>query len=357
MKTHVLLTLFLWCTATVTYSQVGMTTNNPNKDAVLDLNNSDGTNTKGLLLPKVALIETTDPSPFSTHIAGMKVYNTNTFSWITPSAAVTPGVYYNDGTKWVREASSSSAWVLPGNTGTNATTNRVGTLDAVDFVTRTNNVERTRVNSSGQLMIGTPSVLTGGSGTKMMVNNGTTAGALQLRDGTQAAGKVLTSDANGLATWQTPVPDIFDEPTFGTTATAGAVIPASPDNVYYYTGSSVTLPPGKWAVSISALIGKTDGSWTAANEMWWIRSTFSNSPTTLTMSGDVTNVRQLSGLLPGNCLYSMITGIITINNTSTADKTYYYIAGNPYTSRTTGTVTFPKAGAGENRLVAERVNF
>ncbi|WP_404984557.1 beta strand repeat-containing protein [Chryseobacterium sp. M5] len=38
--------------------------------------------------------------------------------------------------------------------------------------------------------------------TKLEVNNGTTNGAIKIVDGTQGAGKVLTSDANGLATWQ-----------------------------------------------------------------------------------------------------------------------------------------------------------
>ncbi|WP_265426661.1 beta strand repeat-containing protein [Chryseobacterium sp. YIM B08800] len=38
--------------------------------------------------------------------------------------------------------------------------------------------------------------------TKLEINNGTTNGAIKIVDGTQGAGKVLTSDANGLATWQ-----------------------------------------------------------------------------------------------------------------------------------------------------------
>lgn len=44
---------------------------------------------------------------------------------------------------------SSSYWSLTGNAGTSSATNFIGTKDAVDFVARTNNVERFRIKSSG----------------------------------------------------------------------------------------------------------------------------------------------------------------------------------------------------------------
>jgi len=69
----------------------------PNSNAVLDLNANDTINgTKGLLLPRVELVSLTDATPLTAHIAGMKVYNTAMVN------NVFPGVYYNDGTKWVR---------------------------------------------------------------------------------------------------------------------------------------------------------------------------------------------------------------------------------------------------------------
>ncbi|MEQ1733867.1 MAG: phage tail protein [Bacteroidia bacterium] len=46
-------------------------------------------------------------------------------------------------------------WTLLGNAGTVATTNFVGTTDAVDLVTRTNNTEKMRVTSAGNVGIGT----------------------------------------------------------------------------------------------------------------------------------------------------------------------------------------------------------
>ena len=62
----------------------------PNKAAGLDVNFSD----KGLLMPRVVLLGTTNFSPLTSHVAGMVVYNTAT------SADVKPGYYFNDGTKW-----------------------------------------------------------------------------------------------------------------------------------------------------------------------------------------------------------------------------------------------------------------
>lgn len=58
---------------------------------------------------------------------------------------------------------------------------------------------RINVDSNGNTGIGTIS-----PGAKLEINNGTSAGAVKIVDGTEGAGKVLTSDANGLATWANP---------------------------------------------------------------------------------------------------------------------------------------------------------
>ena len=70
----------------------------PEPNAILDLNaNNTDNGSKGLLLPRVALVATTDANPLTMHVKGMYVYNTATAN------DVSPGVYYNDGTKWVRD--------------------------------------------------------------------------------------------------------------------------------------------------------------------------------------------------------------------------------------------------------------
>jgi hypothetical protein len=62
------------------------------------------TNNKGLLQPRVALTATNAAAPLAAHVAGMRVYNTATAG--TAPNNVTPGEYYNDGTKWVRVATA-----------------------------------------------------------------------------------------------------------------------------------------------------------------------------------------------------------------------------------------------------------
>lgn len=80
---------------------VGIGTIAPNINAQLEINS----NSKGLLLPRLALIATNNPAPLSAHVTGMVVYNTATSS--TGGTAVSPGFYTNDGTKWNKMVSSS----------------------------------------------------------------------------------------------------------------------------------------------------------------------------------------------------------------------------------------------------------
>ncbi|MDO5074652.1 MAG: hypothetical protein Q4D66_02050 [Bacteroidales bacterium] len=104
MKKHffVLLLVCLFGAVLHTYAQsttpsnrVGIGTRTPDANAILDISATD----KGVLLPRVALTKTTEAAPLTQHVAGMFVYNTATAN------DVKPGIYYNDGTKWV----SSSA--------------------------------------------------------------------------------------------------------------------------------------------------------------------------------------------------------------------------------------------------------
>ncbi len=53
------------------------------------------------------------------------------------------------------------------------------------------------LKNSGNVGIGTAAPTA-----KLEVNNGTTAGAIKIVDGTEGAGKVLVSDANGVGTWK-----------------------------------------------------------------------------------------------------------------------------------------------------------
>ncbi|KAA6334867.1 hypothetical protein EZS27_016857 [termite gut metagenome] len=87
----------------------------PSKASILDLNFSNTTNDGilGLALPRVALGGINAPLSAEGHLKGLLVYNTATTS------DVTPGVYYDDGEKWVRTGIGTSISLASGtNPGT-----------------------------------------------------------------------------------------------------------------------------------------------------------------------------------------------------------------------------------------------
>jgi hypothetical protein len=93
--------LFILIISTSGFSQAGIspTTSVPNSAAGLDINYT----TQGLLIPRVALTGTTSFLPLAAHVAGMIVYNTAT------TGDVTPGFYFNNGTRWVASLPKSNA--------------------------------------------------------------------------------------------------------------------------------------------------------------------------------------------------------------------------------------------------------
>lgn len=89
-------TLFFISFVFTTNGQVGIGTSTPNVDAALEISSPD----KAVLITKISLTTTDLTTPLASHNAGMIVYNTNTNG--TGDTKVSPGLYYNDGTKWVK---------------------------------------------------------------------------------------------------------------------------------------------------------------------------------------------------------------------------------------------------------------
>lgn len=78
----------------------------PNVNAALQITSTN----KGLLLPTLALTATNSASPLSAFVAGMTIYNTAAAG--TAPTAVTPGLYYCDGTQWLKLSTSNGSVVL-----------------------------------------------------------------------------------------------------------------------------------------------------------------------------------------------------------------------------------------------------
>ena len=111
----------------------------------------------------------------------------------------------------------------------------------------------TKTSGDGHTIIPTGNVGIGSFNaptTRLEIQNGTTAGAIKIVDGTQGVGKVLTSDANGVGTWQD-----FEQNTIA------GVIPASEtteglttSKKYTWTGCYIDLPAGEWQVHFTAWV-------------------------------------------------------------------------------------------------------
>ncbi len=113
----------------------------PNSNAMLDIN-ADLNYNKGLLIPRLTTAQRT-AMVLVVADEGMTVYDTDTHSY-----------WYWDGSAWVWMG-QKRYWSLTGNAGTTVGTNFLGTTDAVDFAIFTNNSERIRVLSGGNVGIGT----------------------------------------------------------------------------------------------------------------------------------------------------------------------------------------------------------
>lgn len=121
----------------------------PDASSMLEVRSTN----KGLLIPRVALTGTTSASPITSPATSLLVYNTATAG--TAPNNVTPGYYYWTGSKWMRllAIDDKVAWLLTGNSGTSPSTDFLGTTDAQPLVIRTNNAERARILSNGQVLI------------------------------------------------------------------------------------------------------------------------------------------------------------------------------------------------------------
>lgn len=108
-----------------------------------------------------------------------------------------------DGNGVLSWASGSAGWGLTGNSGTNATTNFLGTTDTVDLVFRTDNTERLRITSTGSLdtTLGLGLVHSDASGILTSFGVGTSNQLIGTNNaGTDFENKAVTATAAGALT-------------------------------------------------------------------------------------------------------------------------------------------------------------
>lgn len=180
-------------------------------------------------------------------------------------------------------------------------------------------------------------------------------GTVRIVDGTQATGRVLTSNATGVASWQ----PISINNVIGVLPGNGINIPSTTAN-FLQTGSYITLPPGRWAVNVTMLMRRTGGTGVATpnNSSYWLRTSFSTSSfINPTITADIVGSYYVSGNYPGSALYSLVQGTVVINNATAGNRTYYYIAGAVEVINSTNTLeNFGGAWWQENTIIAYRIN-
>lgn len=121
---------------------VGVNNPTPHAKALLDLTSTD----KGILIPRLTSAQRIAMFPVADlTAAGMMIYQTDLVN----------GFYYYDGNNWAFIGNSTSGWSTVGNSGTNAATNFIGTIDNNDLSMKTFNAEVVHLTTSKKVGIGT----------------------------------------------------------------------------------------------------------------------------------------------------------------------------------------------------------
>lgn len=186
----------------------------PDSSAMLEITSGPSGN-KGLLLPRMT---TAQRNAINDPATGLMIFNTTTQE-----------VQVNTGTPaaptWATATATANGWSVTGNSGTTPLTNFFGTTDNQPLVFRTNNAERMRLTSAGNLGLGLDSALV-----KLHVNDGSfrvANGSTELqRDAIEVISDGGGPDRNDNITIRSFGPTT--QPSFGTSSARGTF--TSPEN-------------------------------------------------------------------------------------------------------------------------------
>jgi hypothetical protein len=326
---------------------------------------------KGVLVPRLTQAQR---DAVATPATGLLVYQTDN----------TPGFYYNAGTPATPNWSGlqgSNYWTLTGTNITNNNSGNVGiggggapayqldvngrarirsggatTNSAGIWFNESGNTERGFVGMENDNSIG----LFGNNGGGWGLTMNTNTGKVRIADGTQGTNKILTSDANGVASWVTD--NTIQSARVGTFG-GGVNIPFADMSVgapgpVRYTTASIVLPPGRWIVCANLLV---NGAALPSGGGAWVRTYLADSPTVGTASADV--VAGSGGLISGSFgfsqIFSICSGQVFVNNSSGANKTYHLWCNVQINSAVPNTFAINGYGSsfwGENQFFAIPMN-
>ncbi|MCE7070072.1 MULTISPECIES: C1q-like domain-containing protein [unclassified Dyadobacter] len=199
-----LTTTLLWESASA--QSVGINTNSPHPSAILDVNSTN----KGVLFPKISLQSESDKITIPNPAKGLLIYNTNTL-------AGSEGLYYNSGD------GNNPFWRIVGSK-LSFPFSQIGNSNVALFYVSNSGVSQNSVAISGSSEvigvrgasdtgIGVSGTSSSGVGVLAASTSGLAlhvSGNLKIAGNGQSPGngKILTSDANGNATWQAPAVNI-----------------------------------------------------------------------------------------------------------------------------------------------------
>ncbi|CAA7196528.1 hypothetical protein [Chryseobacterium potabilaquae] len=220
--------------------------------------------------------------------------------------------------------------------------------------------------STGNVGVGTAT-----PSTRLDINS-TTAGAIRILDGSQSGGRVLTTDSNGVGTWQDPV--VGGGITTITGVTPQTITPyakTTDASDTKYMNSYIDLTTGKWFIYMGFLVNGA----TAANTVYCSRLALSSSDTAFqdgsgysyidnnkflfnqTSNGDATNESLHPGMAARYTFGMFTRGVLKVNVTSNNPvRLYIWDAGSRQYATNNGTNTMFLNLNGEDYLFAIKAN-
>lgn len=275
MKKIIFLATFLAFTQ-ISYAQKGYGTNNPDPLSIIHLESSN----KAFYLPRLTDGQIAAQTGWK---SGMIVYNTDKNC-----------LYQRTASAWQCVDRASEPWF--------------GTDDNAAATSNTENIYH-----NGNVGISTTAP------TQALDVDG----QVRIRKGNPGTEKVITSvDSIGTAEWKTP--EAFAYASQELTASTHV----KPLNNAFYTGTKLTLGPGRWAIDVTMLLWFCNS---AGNQFvvpdghgYWITSTFTESSTSSTATSNFLGAEWYSSAVSGPTPFGLNKGVCIIENTTSSDKDYFY---------------------------------